>query len=82
MTHSRTDVTVGYYTRYRFFVTLLAELFVGHDPNPRVGSGKIRHLTGRVRPRAGLGRVGSGQEAFQFSRIGSGYRYPARPDLA
>lgn len=58
-------------------------LFMGHDLNPRIGSGHFRNLTGRVgSSRVGSGHVGSA--VFQNSR-GSGpvivFRpEPTRPD--
>ena len=53
-------------------VHVFSRLFIGHDPNSRVESGTFQNLTGRV---------GSGQEVFNFSRIASGHRHPTRPDL-
>ena len=51
-----------------------SEIFTDHDPNPWVGSGRVRNLTGRV----GSGSAGS--EGLDVTRVGPGPRYPTRPD--
>ena len=47
----------------------------GSSPYPRVGSGGLQHLTGRVGP----GQVRPGQEVFKMSRVGSGSGLVTRP---
>ena len=55
----------------------MSRLFTVHDPNPRVGLGSFRNLTGRV----GLDRAADRVRRFlKLTRIGSGRVTLTRPD--
>ena len=71
------DSSSGHASCLQYLKISFAGLITRHDLTLTAGrASKSSNITGRVGP----GRIGSDQEVFKLSRIGSGHPHPPRPE--